>query len=146
MGINEYIQIGSRIKQLRNKKGISQKDMASMIGIPVSTYSNYENNYREPSLELIYKICAVLQINIDLLFGYTKEVFQTERTYRIAQKINLAGYDTETFENDDLLICYPNEECLRLSKEECLELDKLTNSYLKFKLEELKQKHMDDVL
>lgn len=66
MGVNEYIQIGSRIKEerLRTTPRISQKEMASLLGIPVSTYSGYENNSREPSLPIITKVAEILNIPI----------------------------------------------------------------------------------
>lgn len=55
MGINDFIQIGSTIKELRKAKGISQKEMSKLLDIPYSTYSNYENNNREPSADVIKK-------------------------------------------------------------------------------------------
>lgn len=71
MGINQYIQIGSRIKEARLAKGIKQNKMAELLGISVSTYSNYENNYREPKLDLIHQICEILGIELDELLGVT---------------------------------------------------------------------------
>lgn len=76
MGINQYIQIGSKIKEARLSRNISQKKMAEKLGLSVSTYSNYENNYREPKLETIEKICDILGITIDELMNtpeYTPE-------------------------------------------------------------------------
>lgn len=69
MGINDFIKIGSRIKNLRIRKGISQKDMAEMLDIPRSTYSNYENDNREPSIETLEKIASILGINTSDLIG-----------------------------------------------------------------------------
>ena len=69
MGINQYIQIGSKIKEARLSKHISQKNMAEQLGLSVSTYSNYENNYREPKLETIEKICGILGITINELIN-----------------------------------------------------------------------------
>lgn len=64
MGINDYIQIGSKIKKLRIEKGISQRDMARMLNLSYSTYSNYENNHREPSMEIIEKAAEILGVTI----------------------------------------------------------------------------------
>ncbi len=64
MGINEIIQIGNRIRELRIEKGYTQKEMARLTGIPYSTYSNYENNNREPNLEQLRKIASVLNISL----------------------------------------------------------------------------------
>lgn len=69
MGINEYIQIGQKMKNARQKLGISQKDMAALLNISTSTYSNYENGYREPTLETIALFCNKLNLTIDLLLG-----------------------------------------------------------------------------
>lgn len=69
MGINDYIKIGSKIKEARIKKGIKQNEMANLLNINVSTYSNYENDYREPEISLIYSICDILKISIDELLN-----------------------------------------------------------------------------
>lgn len=60
MGVNSYINIGKKIKQLRLEKGLKQKDVAKLLDIPVSTYSNYENGNREPNSEIIEKISKIL--------------------------------------------------------------------------------------
>ncbi len=65
MGINEFIQIGNVIKDLRIKKGLSQKEMAQKIGIPPTTYSNYENNHREPNIEILDKVANILEITTE---------------------------------------------------------------------------------
>ena len=69
MGINQYIQIGSKIKQARICKGIRQKDMAEKLGLSISTYSNYENNHREPEFDTIKKACCILGMTIDELIS-----------------------------------------------------------------------------
>lgn len=70
MGINEIIKIGGRIKKLRKEKGLTQKEMADLCEIPYSTYSNYENDNREPGIEQLEKISSVLNITLDDLIGY----------------------------------------------------------------------------
>ena len=68
MGVNEIIKVGDNIKALRKKRGLTQKHMASLLNIPSSTYSNYENNNREPSKDILFKVAKVLEVNIcDLL-------------------------------------------------------------------------------
>lgn len=77
MGINEYIKIGNRIKSLRKAKGISQKEMAKRAGIPYSTYSNYENDNREPNKNQLGKIATALGISeVELLGLSTDEVLK----------------------------------------------------------------------
>ncbi|MDD6070111.1 MAG: helix-turn-helix transcriptional regulator [Clostridiales bacterium] len=69
MGINQIIQIGTRIKMLRKSKGISQREMANLCDIPVTTYSNYENNNREPSVDNLEKIANTLEVPLADLLG-----------------------------------------------------------------------------
>ena len=68
MGINEIIKVGNNIKRIRKQKNISQKDMAKKLNMPSSTYSNYENNNREPNAATLRKIADILNVDIsDLL-------------------------------------------------------------------------------
>lgn len=71
MGVNELIKIGSRIKQVRNQLGLTQQIVADRIGVKLSTYSNYENDNREPSAEVIEKIASCFGISPFQLIGAT---------------------------------------------------------------------------
>lgn len=64
MGLNEYIQVGNRIKEIRKSKGLSQREVAKKLKMAFSTYSNYENNNREPNFETLKKIANVLDVSI----------------------------------------------------------------------------------
>ena len=57
------------MRYLRLGRGFTQKDVATGIGLTVSAYSNYENNLREPSIEIIKKLCAYYQVTADYLLG-----------------------------------------------------------------------------
>lgn len=72
MGMNDFIKIGSKIKNLRKIRGLTQKEMAEKLKIPHSTYSNYENDNREPNSEILEKIAQTLNISIsELITGNT---------------------------------------------------------------------------
>lgn len=89
MGVNDFINIGSRIKEVRKKKGIKQKEIANQLGIPISTYANYENNHREPTSEIIDNIAALLDISVESLIGI--EIFDFFLNYleSIGYKVNV---------------------------------------------------------
>lgn len=72
MGINEYLMVGSRMKAYRKNRNYTQREMANMLNIPYSTYSNYENNYREPPIEIIGQFCDAVGIDIPDLMGITE--------------------------------------------------------------------------
>ena len=73
MRISQYLQVNERLKFFRNNKGkgITQRQMAKELGLSVSTYSNYENGYSEPPIEIIQKFCSIIGITEETFFGFT---------------------------------------------------------------------------
>lgn len=68
MRLGEYFEIGKRMKQARTNAGINQRDMSVRLSLTNSSYSNYENGYSEPPVEIILKFCDILGITLsDLL-------------------------------------------------------------------------------
>lgn len=69
--INIYTvnNIGSRIKKLREEKGITQELMAYELNISQSNYGRLEKDDRRLNIPKIEKIAEVLDISISLLFG-----------------------------------------------------------------------------
>lgn len=70
MRISHYLELDKKLKSLRNASGMSQKDMAAKLGLSVPSYSNYENGYSEPPIEIIQQFCEILNISISDLFGF----------------------------------------------------------------------------
>lgn len=58
-----------RLKELRELRGLTQKEMAEMLHIAPTTYRNYENTLREPGFTLLVKIAQVLNTSTDYLLG-----------------------------------------------------------------------------
>lgn len=56
--------IGSRIRMRRNDLHISQEDLAFRAGLTPTYLSLLENGKRNPSLELLYRVCSALQIEL----------------------------------------------------------------------------------
>lgn len=53
---------------LRNKKGISQSELARRSGVPQKTISRMENTKSQPSLGTYYKLADALGYNMKLIF------------------------------------------------------------------------------
>ena len=49
--------MSEKLKQLRQEKGVKQEEVAKAIGITKSAYSNYEQGIREPSFQILIKLC-----------------------------------------------------------------------------------------
>lgn len=62
-----------RIKELREKSGIKQKDMANELGIGLSTLSQYETGKREPDMQTVIKIAKYFNVSVDYLIRATPE-------------------------------------------------------------------------
>lgn len=58
-----------RIRELRETYGIQQKELASVIGISPNTLSQYENEKREPGLEIISKLADYFNVTSDFIYG-----------------------------------------------------------------------------
>lgn len=113
MGVNEIIQIGSKIKKIRRKKGIKQKDLAKKINIPVSTLSNYENNYREPDYKTILNIANALKVSIFELMSletYQNIKWETEENIDLQYYNKLGFLFEQEGGNSNYLIVYYNKE------------------------------------
>ncbi|HEY8402074.1 MAG TPA: helix-turn-helix transcriptional regulator [Cytophagaceae bacterium] len=61
--------LGDRLVELRKKKKLTQQQAAKHLGIPRSTYSNYELGKREPDFETLKNIANFFEVNIDWLLG-----------------------------------------------------------------------------
>lgn len=66
-------KFNENLKLARERKGISQKDMAANIGVAKSTYSLYESGNREPNVQTIKKIADILNVSADELLGIDEE-------------------------------------------------------------------------
>lgn len=66
----EKRQIGQKIKYYREKAGYNQTEFANLLNIGNNTLSQYENGDRGINDDIKIKICNLLKIEPNLLFGY----------------------------------------------------------------------------
>lgn len=59
----------NKIKEYRKKKRLSQTDIAKMLNIEQSTFSQWENGSRVPSLMNAIKLAEVLDTNVESLYN-----------------------------------------------------------------------------
>ncbi len=63
----------------RIKKGLSQEEVATAIGVSQKSYSHYENGTRNPKIDKIIKLARLLEIELTFSSSSTKEQkFQNE--------------------------------------------------------------------
>ena len=61
------------LKAARERKNMTQKEVADNIGVAKSTYSLYESGNREPNVNTIKKISDCLNVSADTLLGLNEE-------------------------------------------------------------------------
>ncbi len=62
-------ELGTRIKQLRNQKNISQVNLAKLLGVSKSVVSSYENGIHLPPYDVLTKMARIFGVSTDYLLG-----------------------------------------------------------------------------
>lgn len=66
--------LGKKIRELRNEKGLTQKDLADKLYVTAQAVSRWEKNEVEPSLKVLSEIAKIFEVSIDeLVTGEPKE-------------------------------------------------------------------------
>lgn len=60
MTLEERKELGNRLKQARKEKGLSQEELANLIGLKVGTVSKYEQGDRTPGIGKLQLIANAL--------------------------------------------------------------------------------------
>lgn len=63
------VEFGEKLRELRKEKNLTQKQLASLIGVRHSVISLYELGDRIPSPEVIKKLSVNLHVTSDYLLG-----------------------------------------------------------------------------
>ena len=61
--------IASKVRELRQKHNVDQKDLAEAIGITRTALGNYETGIRKFPIDLIPKIADYFGVTVDFLYG-----------------------------------------------------------------------------
>ena len=63
------LQIGEKIRTLREKKHLSQEEMADRLGYSQQAYSKIERNQSDIRLSVLHKVAEVLEIDVTELLA-----------------------------------------------------------------------------
>lgn len=62
---------GERLKELRNEKNLSQKDLAKILGTTNSSVCDWETDRAQPDMEMLVRLGDFFNVSIDYLLGRT---------------------------------------------------------------------------
>lgn len=61
--------LNDNIKTLRQARGITQVELAHSLGVSKQCVSNWENDYIQPSIDMLIKIAKFFKVSTDYLLG-----------------------------------------------------------------------------
>ncbi len=64
------LQIGNRIRELRKASGMTQEQLAELIGISFQAVSKWENNIALPDISLVPTLARIFGVTTDEIFAY----------------------------------------------------------------------------
>lgn len=75
------MNIGNNIKQLRQRKNMTQEDVAKKLGVSSQAVSKWENNANTPDIMLLPAIAELFSIPIDALFADNIDIYSNIQSF-----------------------------------------------------------------
>lgn len=144
--------IGERIKDIRKKAGLTQKQLADRLGVTPSQVGQYERGLRSPGSLQVKKFADALSVPMDLLIAdqldeaaKSSHDNSTNRSYRqsieIEQKLAHIGYSLGGDDDEGYLWINYEDGTLEVSDEDLATINEVCNKYLQFLLTDLKERN-----
>ncbi|MBE6794132.1 MAG: helix-turn-helix transcriptional regulator [Ruminococcaceae bacterium] len=77
--------IGERLQELRKDRGLSQEDLAKILGVSHYTISSYECNRSDPDDKSKVILAKLFDVSVDYMLGLIDEPLSFNRENRIVQ-------------------------------------------------------------
>ena len=61
--------LAQKLKDLRWEKGLDKSEVSKLLGLSKNAFGNYEAGIREPSLDILKRICIIFDVSSDYLLG-----------------------------------------------------------------------------
>ncbi len=100
--------LGSNLKLIRKSRGITQEDLAGIIGIHSRQLSKIETGEHFPSCKTLEKICIVLDVNPKDLFDFDFLVSENEGA--MTGTDNVAAFQARRIDKDNVYELFPDKK------------------------------------
>lgn len=67
------LEFGKTLKELRNERNVTQKELAGLVGLSATGYAGYEQGHREPDLKTLVALARFFDVSTDYLLGLKDE-------------------------------------------------------------------------
>lgn len=82
------MNLEKNLRYFREKEGYkTAKEFADSLDVPYNTYTAYENQKREPKIEMLIKIADLLNVSLDDLVGRTNNSIKEKKINLLKNKI-----------------------------------------------------------
>lgn len=68
--MNEELLLKNNLKQIRYEKGLSQSNLAELVGVSRNTISSIETGQYNPNAKLALILCVALEVKFEDLFYF----------------------------------------------------------------------------
>lgn len=73
---------GEVISKKRRELGLTQNQLADLLGISFQAISKWENNVTYPDVLMLPKLAMALHTTVDALLGYSSVITDYDKRYR----------------------------------------------------------------
>lgn len=84
--------IGYRIKEARERMGLTQTELGALIGVTGSAITNYEKETSHPKEQIIYKLMEALNVDANYLFQDAVKIKKQQNDVTLAEYDHIKKY------------------------------------------------------
>lgn len=75
--MTEELKLKNRLKEARQEKGLSQAQLANLVGVSRNTISSIETGQFNPTAKLALILCIALEKKFEELFFFRRPLWKT---------------------------------------------------------------------
>ena len=111
--------IGQKMKFLRENRLYTQTQVSDQLHVGRSSYANYENGKREPSVNFLVTLADFYQVTVDYLVRSSFPADLTEHQHHIQLLAMFKKLDPEVYYTSmELLACYVKKKLWETKKKQ----------------------------
>lgn len=86
------------IRVMRREKGLTQEQLAEVMGVSTASVSKWETGVAAPELTMLAALADYFEMSIDALIGHTVDKAQLEEKVAAIKELSLANEDDKAME------------------------------------------------
>ncbi|MBQ7373042.1 MAG: helix-turn-helix transcriptional regulator [Clostridia bacterium] len=75
-----------KLKEIRKKRNLTQKEVSENLGIPLNTYTQYELEYREAPIDFYIKLANFYNVSLDYLLDNPNPIKEKKSEFSLHEE------------------------------------------------------------